>query len=794
MEEQTENHQPYVIKKSSGGDGLFDMKRIINLLLHNWYLFIISVPLCLGGVYIYHRYTIPVYRASATILLKSSQDRTITQSGLMEGFGLSPEVRNIENQTFIIKSYRIVKKAIDRLDFGVSYFTHGRIKDTEVYNQSPFRVTFDSIHPQLLNVPIHVTCISPEKLLVKVSTEGGRLHDYSSQKDVGYCGNLQFEKEITWGETIHHDSFSFKITKGSTRPCQPGVDYYFLFRSHASLAGEYRGRLGVSPFREGSSILFISATGTTPGKLIRFLDVLSEVIMENNLERKNDMATRSLTFIKKQLVSVADSLEKVQNELMTYRKSNRFMVPSEYSSKLADQYYDIEKDLKLLQIRKDYFNYLDEKLETDFNIDNFMMLAVSDESNGLVNQLVTQLFSLKEEYELIKDNAEGTNPYIQNLASKVTLTETNLHKAIQQVLNDIKLQENELKGSLLSLDAKMNQLPELEKHYYDIDRKYKLNDAIYTFLLQKHSENQITKASNTPDNEILDTPTISYIVSPNKKNNYSKAFMIGLLLPGAFIVIRELLNNKIRGKDDLEQLFPQLPLMGVIMHNHTSSQDVIHNHPHTIISESFRSLRTKIKFMNCTDESKVISVSSTNTGEGKTFCAQNLACVFSISGKRTVLLGFDMRKPRLTEIFDLKNHAGLSNYLSGQQAFEDIIFNTGMNNLFVIPAGPVPPNPSELIEGERTSVLFDRLRKEFDVIIIDSPPVGLVADGRMLMDYSDCHLYVVRVNHTNKEHMGHTLHNLMSENVKSLGIILNDVNSKEKGYGYYSTEYYGYKE
>ncbi len=778
-------------KKQHSNDGMFDINRIIKLVIHNWYLFILSFPLFLGGIYIYHRYTVPIYSASTTILLKNSQDRNMSQSDLIEGFGLSPEIRNIENQTFIIKSKKLIRKAIDLSDFGVEYYGAGHLKDTEIYHNSPFLVEFDSLHPQLLNVPIYISCEEKDKINIKISSEGSYTHIFKTKKSGGRSGPVNYNTTISWDEQVTTPLFSFSLKKLNNQVYESGSKYYFKFQSHDHVANIFRSRLNVNPYSEGSSIMNISVSGSSSGKLINFLDKLCIVIMENSLERKNDMAIRTIAFISEQLEKVSDTLQTVQKELLEFRKSNHFVVPTEYSQMITSRYFEKEKELNLLRIKKEYYLYIKTKLSENSKSKDFMLPAVSDESNGLVNQLVLQLFSLKEEYETLSNNAENTNPYINTLSNKITITENNLKAAINQVLINIELKTNELKNDLNKTINEIKTIPDLEKEYADIERNYKLNDAIYTFLLQKHSENQIAKASNTPDNEVIDTPSITGIVSPNKKNNYSKAFLLAFLFPIGIIVLREMLNTKVRGKEDLEHLQDDIPILGVIMHNKNEEQDVINEQPHSVVSEAFRSLRTKIKFMTCKNSSWAITVTSTNTGEGKTFCAQNLASAFSISGKKTILLGFDMRKPRLSELFKLTNETGLSNYLTNQAGFDDICYETKYKNLSVIPSGAIPPNPSELISNNKTEELFEILRDRFDVIIIDTPPIGLVADARILMDFADCHLYVVRANFTNKEHMGYSLNNLLLEKVNHMGIILNDVSLKDKGYGYYSAEYYG---
>ena len=779
--------------RKANADSLFDFNRIIRLILKNWYLFLISFPLCIGSVFIYHRYTVPVYKASATLMLKGSEQKTLSQADLMEGFGLSPEMRSVENQSFIIRSRNIIKKAIDRLDFGVSYYQKGRFKNSELYNNSPFVVEFDSIHPQLLNEPITVRFLPNDMVHVSIQSDGGALHTFANGKYGGRIGVIDFEKNVQQGEWIEEKGFRFRVRQNSNISLLPGTSYEFVFKSHSQLTSEYRGSLAVSPYREGSSILFISSVGTSPGKIIRFLDVLCEVILEHNLDRKNDMATRSIDFIETQLEMVSDTLDKVQNRLSSYRKANRFMGPSEFSQKLADKYYDTESELKLLEMQIEYYDDLQANVLNTSDVEQYMLPAVNGDNTGLITELVAQLIELQKELEMLKSAAEQNNQYMLALQNRIDVTVDMLNKAINQVLRNFNIEKGKIERELASIITDMEKLPELEKDYLLIDRTYKLNDAIYTFLLQKHSETQISKASNVPDNEIIDNASLSALVSPNKSSDYKKGLMLALLIPAVFIALREFLNTKVRSKEDVKHLVPYVPIVGMVVHSKAGYENVIQDQPHSVISESFRSIRTKLKFMAGTKNVQVITLTSSNTGEGKTFCAQNIASVFGISGKRTVLVGFDMRKPRLTALFDLQSQAGLSNYYIGQSEISEIIYSTPLENVWVVPAGPIPPNPSELIVGDLTTDLYAHLRKEFDVVIVDSPPIGLVADARLLMDYSDCNLYVVRSNYTSKEHMAHTLEGLVNENVDRLGIILNDISSNEKGYGYYSAEYYGGK-
>ncbi len=772
-------------------DGFSDIRKILRLVIKHWYFFVISLPLCLGAVEFYHRYTPEVYGASVTMLFKNNQETSISQSSLMEGFGLSPEMRSVENQSFIIRSNKMVRRAVDMLDFGVSYYRKGRLKDTELYGNVPFNICLDSLHNQLLNTPVELQFLSDGNIKVSVKTDDAPLHNFITSKNNGSTGPVSFERIVKWDEKVEGPGFSFYIHSASPEGRFINATYYVKFNSNASITGQLRSGLTVTNYREGSSIIFIGTRGEQPQKLVRFLDVFSEVIIDNNLERKNDMANKSLDFIQRQLVQISDTLNIMQQRLLDFRRNNRFLMPSEMSQRLSSEFYDREKEMMTLDLNYEYFVILKNRLKEDsVNENDYLLPAFATDNAGIIRQLVMEHMNLLNEISLLDGLAGLTNPYQLELSKKLKLSKESLVNVIDKQLQTIDLQKSEINRHVTLLTSKIGDLPALERDYLALERSYKLNDAIYTFLLQKKSETQITKSSNIPDNEILDQASVSGIILPDKKNNYSKAIMLGLVIPALLIALKEFFNVNVRGREDLENLFHEVPIIGSIVHSKECCENVVLENSNSVITESFRSLRARLRFLMSQASGNVISITSTNTGEGKTFCAINLASVFAISGKKTALVGFDMRKPRLSSVFGKTNQPGLSGFLIGQVTIEDLILPTNQEHLFVLPSGIIPPNPSELISGAKTAELFQYLRENFDIVIIDTPPVGLVSDARILMDLADCHLYVVRSGNSHREHLSITMSNLLAENIPCLGFILNDVTSRHNGYGYYSSGYY----
>jgi capsular exopolysaccharide synthesis family protein len=426
--------------------------------------------------------------------------------------------------------------------------------------------------------------------------------------------------------------------------------------------------------------------------------------------------------------------------------------------------------------------------------------AVYPVDNSSVFQQINYLMELNMERQTIAGSVSQniSNPYLVELNDKMEVARLTLLEAInnQKVLIDRELLR--IEEERISTNTALYQFPEKERQLFGIERQFDLNNEVYTFLLRKRSEAQIQKASNTPDHSILETARPAGQVSPTVASDRQRAVLAGLVLPLLFLLIKQVVNNKISGSDDIERI-TKLPIIGHIIHNNKEGSNVVELHPRSVITEAFRRIRTRLEYMNGDKESPVIAISSSMPGEGKTFCALNLASVFAISGKKTLLVGFDMRKPGLNKVLNMDSQLGLSNYLIGKAELKDIIMPNGVENLFVLPSGAIPPNPSELIGSARAEKLFEELRSNFDIILLDTPPMGVVADGYLLARYADSVIFLTRQDFTIRNVFAHTIKQMQDEGITNVGILINDVQIKKGllsynyNYGYGYGYHYGYK-
>lgn len=393
-------------------------------------------------------------------------------------------------------------------------------------------------------------------------------------------------------------------------------------------------------------------------------------------------------------------------------------------------------------------------------------------------------------------NAQDDNPSLTLLNAKIQNTMKALQENINEIINSAKISLNEISNQEASIEEELQKLPVTERRLLNIQRDFKLNDQIYNFLLQKRAEAAISKASNVADNKVLDEASAysTVQIAPLESKNKMVAIVLGLLFPLSILFLLEFFNNKINDVKVIEKL-TKVPIFGSVGHNDKSSDIPVADNSKSTIAESFRALRTNLQYILRDKEKKVICMSSTMSGEGKTFCVINLAAILAQAQKKTLLLSLDLRKPKIHKIFNIDNKVGLSTYLIGKTSYEDIIKPTNIDHLYVSVSGPIPPNPSELLDTELMEKFITRAKNEFDFILIDTPPIAIVTDAILLSRYSDANIFVIRHNYSPRDvlYLVDELSN--KRNVPNIGILINDV--KVNSYYAYGKKYsynYGYSD
>lgn len=778
-----------------------DLKKYLYLFLEYWYLFVLITFITVGIAWFINNNQVREYKVAATLLIEDEKSQVNpwgTGTGgadVTSGFGLFPSMKNLQNQTLILQSYSQVMRTIRALDFEVTYMKEELIREREVYTASPFIIEFDRSIPQPLGVTFTVEKDDNGAMMLHGRKTGDRveLFDYRNGVVTPADGFEEFAMEVEPGTMIRGDHFAFVVRENPVVQFNgDNNSWYFMFNSYDGLVEQWRRRITLEPMDREASMVEMSIETDCPGKATAFLNTHLEMYLQRTLERKNQFASNTIEFIDRQLSAISDSLGVTEMELQDYRKANEVVDLSFQAQQLFEQARELETRKADIKIQSDYFNYLTTYLEKEREAGDLLAPSVMGINDPLLNSLVLELNELASQKIALQGSGEGVNPYTRTIDAQIRSAREALLESTRNLTNSNELAMSDINTRLSSLMAEVRTLPETERELFGIERRFKLNDYIYTYLLQRRAEAQIAKASNAPDNEIIDLARIiGDPIRPKGSMNYLIGLLLGLGIPGIGLILFEAFNNRVTTEDDIKRI-TDLPVAGHIIHSEFDYQNVMLRNPQSHLAESFRSLRTRLQFFTRDKQNPVILITSTMPAEGKTFSAINLASAYSISGKKTVLVGFDLRKPKIYEDFGLDNSRGVSTFLIGRDNIDSIINSTEFDNLSIITAGPVPPNPAELSDTEKTVELFRELKERFDYIIVDSAPIGTVSDTYALAAIADATIILVRHNRTVKRMLENAIADARFNGLNNLSLLMNDINESRGIYGYTYSYRYGY--
>ncbi|MBQ2607643.1 MAG: polysaccharide biosynthesis tyrosine autokinase, partial [Paludibacteraceae bacterium] len=558
---------------------------------------------------------------------------------------------------------------------------------------------------------------------------------------------------------------------------------------------EFMNRLSFNFVSEGSSVLGISLTSETPQRDCEFIDKLAEIYLQKSLEQKNEVAEKSIHFINDQLVNLQDALEHSESAMTNFRQANKFVDVNSYAGQLMGRVASYDEQALALRLRETYFDYLTKYLST--NIENGAVIAPA--TLGLNDPTLMALVQQLNDLRIQRGELTDRNVYYAKYTNDIENVKTAISEVVSSMRASLKIEKADLERRYEEVETEIKSLPEKELQMVAIERNYRIDDNYYTFFLQKRAEAEIQKASNTPDNTVLDKArTISIMNATAKKKTMSTYLIIGFLIPLVLIILSEVLNNKIRSPKDVVKL-KMFRLIGSVRHARNQNPTLVRARPKSSYAEMLRSIRTRIEFVVKRKENLLLTVSSTESGDGKTFLCSNLAALYSMTGKKTLLVDADIRKPNLHTKLGLEDGLGLTNYLIGDCELDDIIVTDTPFGFDLMLAGTVPPNPGELIHSDKMAEMLQNLRERYSYIIIDTSPIGLVPDAYPLIDQSDLCLFVVRCMQTDKGLCKLTLEQMAEvvENQEKVQIVLSDIPIEGRfsygGYGYgYGYGYGGY--
>jgi len=758
-------------------DDQLNYKKYFYLILANWYWFVLSIFIGLGIAWFVNRYTKPMYRVTGSIIIQESANRGL--ENLIPGIEIYRTQKLVLNELEVLKSHSLARRTLDQLNFDITYVGVGRsgIKESVLYRAAPFYVVPDSIKRNLNNYKIYIDILSKTHYRLRIDDQ------------------YRIEEKLAFGEKLESELFNFTIHLKDPENFDPDDTYntfYFVFNSPVSLSESYRSRLNIRTNDERrGSVLYLSLSGNNPYQITDYLNKLMFVYITKGLEEKNQTAINTVNFIDEQLAILDTSLRNAEFTLQDFMQRNRLIDLGSEGSAVFSRLEGLLKEKAMLELQNRYFDYLKEYIADRNNMNQVVVPATLDISDPLLGELIRQLNEVLTEKVELAYTAKQGSPNMDIVESKIETIRSALFDNIQSLLNGINIKRDELEKQIEVNEKQLSKYPVTERLLISIQRQYKVNDQIYTYLLQKRAESAVAKAANVSDNKILDPARSesAVLISPKRKSNNIMGLALGTLIPFLIIILIEMTNNKISSRSDIESK-TRIPIISSIGHSGTEGDVPVFDNPKSALAESFRGLRTNLQYLLREKEQKLIVVSSALSGEGKTFCSINLAVIYAMAGKKTLLMGFDLRKPKIHKIFNLDNSKGISTCLIGQTKLEDIIQPTQISNLYVAPAGPTPPNPAELIDHPDTEKFFREARSGYDIIVLDTPPFGMVTDALLIARYADLNLFILRQNFSTRDIL-EMMEDLYSrKKIGSIGLVINDI--KRKGYYGYGYRYYNY--
>ncbi len=751
----------------------FDFKKAFYRALQYWYYIPIFLLLAIAFAVYTYKITTPKYQISAQLMItgnNSSRGSIGADDGAFRGVTLGVS-NDVENQLIILTSTKQVEKTLKQLDFSVSYYQKGIFLTNEIYNTTPFIVIPDTTEVPLPYKKFCIEFISQDEFYLTIDE------------------NKDYKKKGKFFEKITEPGFSFTI-----QPAEKKINtqlyvnntYCFRFNTLEDLTSLYQRKLLIQQIGH-SSIYEISITENNTQKGIDFLNKLAINSVNYTLEKKNQIANNTIKFIDNQLVGVTDSLSKAKNVLQNFRSRNEMMDVGMQGQMIIQQSQEMEGQRRQVAQQLDYYNYLLDYVQNNRDKDEELTLPSSQNvSDPILSRLISQLSTLNAEKSSLLFNTSEANPNVTRINRSIKTVKTSIVENTKNLVSSTQRRLSDIDNRLMSLSFQIRKLPRTEQLLSDIQRKFDMTDEMHTHLMERRANAQLAQAANMPDNEIIEYASAGTKVEPDSIKSIIIVILLGIFFPALIIFLIIFLNGKVQDKDDLEGI--KHPLIGSIPQQKNKKELDIITNSRSAIAEAYRSIRTSLEFYPNEDKCKTILLTSSMPGEGKSFCATNLAISYAQLGKKTIMLEFDMRKPALHKVLNLENNKKglLSRFLINdmENNKNGLIERTPIENLDVIFAGDIPPNPVELIAGDKTKLLFTQLKQLYDIIIIDTPPIGLVTDAIILSGFADINLLVVRHNVTPLKTVLEILEDDNIKKMKNLNILVNALPVKRFGYSY----------
>jgi tyrosine-protein kinase Etk/Wzc len=748
--------------------------------LSYWPWFIVSILITFFISYLYLRYAQPLYQATTTILVKDDRKGAIqSELSAFNDLGLMNVKSNVDNEIEIIKSRSIVETSVKKLNFNVAFYAETRVKVIELYDNKPYDVSFFDVSKSFYQT-------SKTYLIDNGKGTSFELKDAES-KSIGV---------FKYGEVVNLPDAKMILTKKPV--ARQSFPIIMKISAVDQVVQSYKGRVSVSTMGKTTSVVAMSLVDPVPQKAADFLNTMVEIYNQDAIDDKNFISKSTQEFIDQRLKFITKELGDVEKEGESFLREHRLTNISTDAQSLVQNSISFEKELIQAETQVKVVNSLIEYLNDspkDGIIPNNIVPAMDNQNSNATANLINEYNSLvNQRNRNLNNGGTDKNLTVINLNNKIDDMRLSIKESLNRLAESLKIKRNDLRAQDNLINSKISNIPSQGREFKIIDRQQKIKEALYLYLLQKREEVGISLAVTAPNAKIID-PAIATKspVSPNKRMIYIFALLAGLFIPFAFVFLRDFLDTKVKNRKDVEEIVT-IPFLGDIPSSESNDQ-IIEIESRSSSAEAVRMIRTNLDFIlgNIPDDKcKTIFVTSSIPKEGKTFVSINLAATIALTSKKVLIIGMDIRNPKLNDYITLPT-VGLTNYLAkNDQNINDYIVKIDKyDNLYALPSGVIAPNPVELLSSSKINELFTTLKKEYDYIIVDTPPVSLVTDTLLVAKNADAFVYVIRANYLDKRMLGFIEDLYQQKKLPNLSLILNDTDLK-KSYGYAYGYGYGY--
>lgn len=751
----------------------FNLRLFILKYVRYWYWFVIALGIALASAYLYLQYTVPIYKITASILIKDEKKGMTGGNELLKELDLFNGSKIVENEMEVLKSRTLMEKVVDGLNLTVSYFDEGTLRDKELFQKSPITINYTQLQTEAYKKPLYVRTLDSQYFEL--------LDD--EQQSLG---------KYLYTQPISNNYGRFRVFLAHPKLASNGRLIKVKFSNRESLIEANIKLLQVELINLKSTVLQLTMEIAVPEKGQAILSKLLEAYTYSALEDKNLEASNTLRFIEDRLKLITGELVTVEKDVESYKTSQGITDLSTEANLFLEKVKENDTKLNEVDIQLKVLEGVERYLQNGQGTIAPASLMVTD---PILTSFIEKLSELELQKEKLARTVQPGNPFLETLTTQISNTKQAIRENVSNQKNGLLVTKSSLTGLNQRFESSISRIPRKEREFVTIQRQQNIKENLYLLLLQKREETALSYASTVTDSRVVDKPySTPKPIKPNDKLIYLIALLIGIVVPAAVLNIKELLNDRVQSRKEIENTTGLTVFGEISLKPKNIQSNMLDPHSRSFITEQFRILRTNLQYINTTQREKgqVYLFTSSTSGEGKSFITLNLAMSLATLGKRVAILELDLRKPKLTKYLGLTREKGLSNYLAGAADSMEIAQKTDLENLFLAACGPIPPNPAELLSNGKMEELLATYRDHFDYILLDTPPVGLVTDALILSPLVDACFYVVRHEITVQKDLN-ILSDLKKFNkFKSLNVIFNGVNyrnSQEYRYGYG----YGYK-